>query len=70
MPSLKAVVAEGLEREGFGVKGADGGVIAHLGSRTPSRHEIVDAVPELDGVPMDTVEEGVFVQVEEEPFSV
>ncbi len=68
MPSVKVVVVEELKEEGFGVKVTDGGVIAHLGSRTPSRHEIVDAVPELEGFPMERVEEGVFIQVGEEPF--
>ena len=68
MPSVKVVVVEELKEEGFGVKVTDGGVIAHLGSRTPSRHEIVDAVPELEGCPMEIVEDGVFIQVGEEPF--
>ena len=66
MPSVKVVVVEELKEEGFGVKVTDGGVIAHLGSRTPSRHEIVDAVPELEGFPVEQVEEGVFIQVGEE----
>ena len=63
MPSLKVVVVEELKEEGFGVKVTDGGVIAHLGSRTPSRHELVGAVPELEGFPMKMVEEGVLIQV-------
>ena len=69
MPSLKVVVVEELEEEGFGVKVTDGGVVAYLGSRKPSRHEIVDAVPELEGCPMEVVEDGVFISVEEEHFS-
>jgi len=69
MPTVKAVVVEELEEAGFGVKITDGGVIAHLSSRKPSRHEIVDAVPELEGLSMETVEEGVFVSVGEERFS-
>ena len=68
MPSVKVVVVEELKEEGFGVKVTDGGIIAHLGSRTPSRHEIVDAVPELEGFPMERTDEGVFIQVGEEPF--
>ena len=68
MPSVKVVVVEELKEEGFGVKITDGGIIAHLGSRTPSRHEIVGAVPELEGFPMERTDEGVFIQVGEEPF--
>ena len=68
MPSVKVVVVEELKEEGFGVKITDGGIIAHLGSRTPSRHELVDAVPELKGFPMERTEDGVFIQVGEEPF--
>lgn len=70
MPSLKAVVIEELEEAGFGVKVTDGGVIAHLSSRKPSRHEIVDAVSELEGCPMETVKDGVFISVGKERFSV
>jgi hypothetical protein len=66
---MKAVVVEELKEEGFGVKVTDGGIIAYLSGRTPSRHEIVDAVPELDGCPMEIVEEGVFISVGEERFS-
>ncbi len=69
MPFMKAVVVEELKEEGFGVKVTDGGIIAYLSGRTPSRHEIVDAVPELEGFPMETVEEGVFISVGEERFS-
>ena len=69
MPSVRAVVVEEVEEEGFGVKITDGGVIAYLESRTPSRHELVDAVPELDGCPMKRTDEGVFVSVGEEEFS-
>lgn len=69
MPTVKAVVVEELKEAGFGVKIADGGVIARLSSRKPSRHELVDAVPELDGCPMEIVEEGVFISVGEERFS-
>jgi len=69
MPTVKAVVVEELEEAGFGVKITDGGVVAHLGSRKPSRHEIVDAVPELEGLPMESVEDGVFISVGEEQFS-
>ncbi len=69
MSSMKAVVVEELKEEGFGVKVTDGGIIAYLSGRTPSRHEIVDAVPELDGCPMEIVEEGVFISVGEERFS-
>jgi len=65
MPAVKPVVVEELEEAGFGVKITDGGVIAHLGSRKPSRHELVDAVPELEGCPMERVEEGVFISVGE-----
>ena len=68
MPSVKVVVVEELKEEGFGVKVTDGGIIAHLGSRTPSRHELVGAVPELEGFPMERTEDGVFIQVGEEPF--
>jgi hypothetical protein len=70
MPSLKVVVVEELKEAGFGVKITDGGVIAHLGSRKPSRHEIVGAVPELEGCPMGTVEDGVFISVGEERFPI
>jgi hypothetical protein len=70
MPSLKAVVVEELKEEDFGVKVADEGVIAYLSSRKPSRHEIMDTVPELEGCPMDTVENGVFIQVGEKPFAI
>ena len=68
MPSVKVVVVEELKEEGFGVKVTDGGIIAHLGSRTPSRHELVGAVPELEGFPMERTEDGVFIQVGEKPF--
>ena len=68
MPSVKVVVVEELKEEGFGVKVTDGGIIAHLGSRTPSRQKIVDAVPELEGFPMERTDEGVFIQVGEKPF--
>jgi hypothetical protein len=68
MPTLKAAVVEELKEEGFGVKVTDGGIIAHLSSRKPSRHEIIDAVPELEGFPMETMEEGVFISVGEERF--
>ena len=61
MPSLKAVVVKELKGAGFGVKVTDGGVVAHLDSRKPSRHELVDAVPELNSSQMETVEEGVFI---------
>jgi hypothetical protein len=69
MPTVKAVVVERLEEAGFGVKITDGGVVAYLSNRKPSRHELVDAVPELEGCPMETVEEGVFISVGEEQFS-
>ncbi len=69
MPTVKAVVVEELKEAGFGVKIADGGVLAHLSSRKPSRHELVDAVPELDGCPMETAEDGVFISVGEEQLS-
>ena len=68
MPSVKVVVVEELKEEGFGVKITDGGIIAHLGSRTPSRHELVGAVPESEGFSMERTDEGVFIQVGEEPF--
>ncbi|MCS4097488.1 hypothetical protein [Salinibacter ruber] len=58
-----------LNEEGFNVKITDGGVIAHLSSRKPSRHELVDAVPELDGCPMEMTEDGVFISVGEEQLS-
>ena len=69
MPTEKSVLIDQLKEESFGVKITDGGIIAHLGSRTPSRHEIVDAVPELEGFPMERTEDGVFIQVGEERFS-
>jgi hypothetical protein len=69
MTTLKSVVAEELREEGFGVKITDGGVIAYLGSRKPSHHELVDAVPELEGCPMEKVNEGTLIQAEDEPFS-
>jgi hypothetical protein len=67
MPSLKVV--EELKEAGFGVKVTDGGVVAYLHGRKPSRHELVDAVPKLEGCPMETVEDGVFISVGEERFS-
>ena len=70
MPSVKTVLAEELKEEGFGVKITDGGIIANLGSRKPSRHELVGAVPELEAYPMEIVEEGVFISVGEERFSI
>ncbi|PSQ86045.1 MAG: hypothetical protein BRD42_06600 [Bacteroidetes bacterium QS_3_64_15] len=68
MLTEKSVLIDQLKEEGFGVKITDGGIIAHLRSRTPSRHEIVDAVPELEGFPMGRTDEGVFIQVGEKPF--
>jgi hypothetical protein len=46
------------------------GVVARLGGRAPSRHELVDAIPELDGCPAETVEGGVFISVGEEGFAI
>jgi hypothetical protein len=58
-------VVQELEEEGFGVKVAEDGIVAYLDSRKPSRHELVDAVPELEKYPMGRVEDGVFVLVGE-----
>lgn len=69
MPTVRAVVVEELEEAGFGVKVTNGGVVAYLSNRKPSRHELVGAVPELKGLPMETVEGGVFISVGEERFS-
>lgn len=70
MPTVKAVVAEELREKGFGVEIADDGVIAHLGNRKPSCHEIRGAMPELEGFPIDTVEEGVLISVPQEEFPI
>ncbi|MCS4047756.1 hypothetical protein GGQ04_002905 [Salinibacter ruber] len=61
-------VVQKLEEEGFKVKISDGGIIAYLHHRTPSRAEIVDAVPELKKCPMGRVEEGVLVEFEDNRF--
>lgn len=68
MPSVKGVLLDRLKEEGFGVKITDGGVIAYLGSRKPSRHELVGAVPELEGFPMETTDEGVLIPIGKERF--
>ncbi|WP_263787332.1 hypothetical protein [Salinibacter grassmerensis] len=65
-----AGVIQELEEKGFGVKVVDGGIIARLGSRKPSRHELVNAVPRLENFLMETVGEGVFISSWEEQFSV
>lgn len=70
MPTTKAVVAEELKQKGFGAEITDEGVIAHLSNRKPSRHEIVDAIPELEGLPMEAVEKGVLISAQKEKFPV
>ena len=62
-------VVQKLEKEGFRVKIADGGIIAYLHDRRLSRGEVVDAVPELDGCPMEMTEDGVFISVGEEQLA-
>jgi hypothetical protein len=66
MEQLKVI--QKLEEEGFGVKVADCGIIAYLDSRKPSRHEIVDSVPALEGCSMGRVEAGILIQIGEERF--
>ncbi|MCS3822686.1 hypothetical protein GGP92_001376 [Salinibacter ruber] len=61
MSSQLARLIGQLTEAGFSVKIADGGVIAYLHSRTLLHHEIVDAVPDLESSPMETVEVGVFI---------
>jgi len=61
-------VVRELEREGFGVKLAEDGIVTYLDGRKPSRHELVDAVPELEECPTGRVAEGVFILIGEEPF--
>jgi hypothetical protein len=68
MPLVEVV--QELEEEGFSVKISDEGVIAHLNSRKPSYREIVSAVPRLEGLPMETVGDGVFISVGEGRLSV
>ena len=63
MASVKTVLTEELKEEGFGVKITDGGIIAYLGSRKPSRHELIGAVPELEAYPMEIAEDGVLISV-------
>lgn len=62
-------VIQKLEKEGFRVKIADGGIIAYLHDRRLSRGEVVDAVPELDEFPMGRVDERVLVEVGNSRFS-
>jgi hypothetical protein len=61
MSSELARLIDQLIEEGFSVKITDGGIIAYLHSRTLLHQEIVDAVPDLEGSPMETVEDGVFI---------
>lgn len=68
MPTSKNALLNQLKEEGFGVKVADGGIVAHLSSDKPSRHELVDAVPKLEDYPMETTDEGVFIPIGEERF--
>lgn len=56
-------VVQELEKEGFGVKVAEDGIVAYLDGRKPRRNELVDAVPELEECPMGKVEAGVFILV-------
>lgn len=66
MPSKIALRIELLGDAGFGVKIADGGIIAYLNSRNPSPQELIDAVPEIEGLPMETIGDGVFISTEKE----
>jgi metal-dependent amidase/aminoacylase/carboxypeptidase family protein len=60
-----AEVVQELKEEGFGVKVADGGIIASLQGRKPRHNELVGAVSDLEGLPMETMGGGVFIRVGE-----
>lgn len=66
MPSDTALRIELLGDAGFGVKITDGGIIAYLGSRKLSPQELTDAVPEIEGLPMETIGKGVFIPTDKE----